>query len=685
MFARPINNILKKHFQTLFTAATEKAEKDFASNTESKLKDLDHFNQLKFLAEESDRLEELVEKNQYPFYTTNHSSEHWLLEQFASRTFVLGTDESEELSNCIYLGKCKRLVDERKWKLQEEVPPYTFAEFLSGKVDPYFAEFDRSYGVNKEDYYQIRIWQAQNLIKVISYESRMLIKKMQEHCKTLANPLAFLISEKEKIESSLQEAKGDAEKIKAVLAELYIFSKEDLPEYDNEMIVECFDFYLSEKIHWKYAFPFYLDPLLEKINQKTNTVFSRETTIFFTINKIEEWIETVIAGQPLQQKIIETEWEKLFKQLKKSAEKQAEELKEELNVFVENPNLSKEEVKDYLNDKFEIYSNKFNEFESKNFFITLGLEEENILQGEILKKVFMTESFFGNRIEEETKNITEAIIIRDMLWEIVHTYMYIFDTHKMDLPVLNAGQLEIMDLMNQMVLDKELHDEMREGMDDFFRYLDYSLPIELHFHNHKKKLAKLFHKSLGRLQGHLDEAEPTKKILYLQSRLKELRHREVQVQELIKSKDFSIREFQYDKLFKDFLEIEADFIRETKDIILPPALPEGKINLVLTETNHTFDTLLSEPKATFILKMLEDLGITVNGAPKLGGRKKGALRGVVEAALEKNILPPRSIHSHCVLIANKIGLELKAKLADSHNSGEMRKKAVRYISEKYNP
>lgn len=98
------------------------------------------------------------------------------------------------------------------------------------------------------------------------------------------------------------------------------------------------------------------------------------------------------------------------------------------------------------------------------------------------------------------------------------------------------------------------------------------------------------------------------------------------------------------------------------------------------KTQETFDNL---PHATFILKMLEDLSVTVNGKPELGERKKSALRGIVEASIEQGILPNQNIHSLCQLIGAKIGLPIKAKLAESFTSKEMKKTALRYISENF--
>ncbi len=100
-----------------------------------------------------------------------------------------------------------------------------------------------------------------------------------------------------------------------------------------------------------------------------------------------------------------------------------------------------------------------------------------------------------------------------------------------------------------------------------------------------------------------------------------------------------------------------------------------------TKAEKNFDNLLIKNKAAFIMNMLEEMSITVNGKSQLGPRKKGALRGIVEALKEKNILPQLSINCLCALVADKIGLELKSKLDFSETSNAFRKKAIRYIAE----
>jgi hypothetical protein len=86
---------------------------------------------------------------------------------------------------------------------------------------------------------------------------------------------------------------------------------------------------------------------------------------------------------------------------------------------------------------------------------------------------------------------------------------------------------------------------------------------------------------------------------------------------------------------------------------------------------------------TFVLKLLEDLSITTNGTYNLSERKKGAIRGIVIALREENILPNQSIEILSNTIAAKIGLIINSKLDSSTISDTFEKKARVYIKEHY--
>lgn len=680
MAVKPLNNSLKKGFENIFQKATEQAINDFQGNIETKLKNQDHYNSLKLLIEESKRLDELIDNHPHPYYIENHSSEDWLLTQFASRTILLNVDESKELSEAVYLGKYRALISEKKWPMKEEIPAYNYQDFINGKECQYFLSFENYYNISEEDYYKIRDWQSANLIKIVGYEYRMLITKIQAHCKTLSNPLEFIIAEKEKLENELDKTPDDPTLLKKALAKLFIFNGVDVNKFNPELLIRNFKPYKSGEIDWKCITPANIEVPLKKLQKKPKNIFSSEATLFYTINKITDWLDSVIKGKPIQELVTDADWQAILEKAQNNALLQVEQLTTEIDDHVYQADLSNDEIKEYLIEHLETYRRKFNAFEEKYFFHILREEKKHLLE-----RMFITNSFLSNDMERQIQAVIESTIIYEVSWYVVQTYCAIFDTHKMDYYTKDDGYIQIMSLMNQMVIEKDLYIEMRESMDDFMKHFhSYFLPIEIHFQNQRVKFTELFDKSLDRLQENLDEADPTNKIIYLQSRLKELRHSENRMKRYRHESWFDKREFKYAKLFKEFLQIEADFIKETRDIELPLLLTKTQ-SLPLNDTlPQNFESLLSEEKATFILKMLEDLSITLNGKAQLSERRKGVLRGVVEALKENDILPNLSLELLNKIVADKIGLTLKSKIDWSKTSDLYLAKGKKYISANYN-
>jgi hypothetical protein len=681
MITKPINSVLKTKFKQIHNAASARANDEYKL-FESKLGNLNnHFDRFKLLYDETRRLDKLIEDHSHQYYVQNHSSEEWLLDQFAGRSFLLNVDEADELEEAIYLGAYDYSVSQKYWELKKEIPKYSYNDFLNGKICNYFDTFERAYNIEEEDYYTIRQWQSDKLVSIVDYEYRMLIRKVQQHCKTLQDPLKFILAEKEKVEA-IDKLPADADVLKMHLSKLYILEELDVSTLNNKLLIKNFLFYKDDRLTWQGVYPLFIQPLLDKVEAKCTKPFGSETTLFFVINKVADWYELVLNGQSVQQQVTANDWDKLFEQLLTEVKAKTAEAIERIEDYAYNEELTKEDVKNYLIDKFEGYRHKFNSFKKKYLF---GVVDEE--KRETLRRMFITNSFFGNDLQEQYDAIKEAMIIHDVSWDIEGIYGNIFDTHKMDYPERAGSHIEIMSLLNQMVIDKDLYVEERKIMDDFMEHFhSFRLPIEMHFQNHREEMSELFRKALNRLEGHLDDAEPTNKVLYLQSRLKELRQRELRYKQIKHELDDDDDELRYSTLFKEFLEIEADFIKNTKDIDALPALTYSpKKQLLSTSTTATtFNETFPGEKGQFVMQLLEDLSITVDGMAQLAPKKVGAIRGVVEALRESHIAPQLNLNALCCMMAEKIGTQIKSgKIDASQTSEDFLKQAKQYISTNY--
>ena len=141
-------------------------------------------------------------------------------------------------------------------------------------------------------------------------------------------------------------------------------------------------------------------------------------------------------------------------------------------------------------------------------------------------------------------------------------------------------------------------------------------------------------------------------------------------------------DFKYSNLLKQFLEVEAEFLKETV-IINNFALPQATQPRLIENKSETLNDIIEASKLDYIIKMLEDLSITNNGKSILSERRKWAIRGIVESLKENSILPNINLDKLCKLIAAKIQLELNSKLDFSTTSNDYYKKANEYI--KSNP
>ncbi len=136
-------------------------------------------------------------------------------------------------------------------------------------------------------------------------------------------------------------------------------------------------------------------------------------------------------------------------------------------------------------------------------------------------------------------------------------------------------------------------------------------------------------------------------------------------------------EKEYIKTIKSWLKNEKDFINEIKEDIA--TLPES-----VKKLKQDFNSIIKEGKnRKYVLQLLEDLSITLNGKSTLTDRKKGALRGVIEALRESKIIPNIGLATLCNIVANEIQLKLKSELDASNTSEDYKKDALAYI--KNNP
>lgn len=678
MFNKPINTILKAQFETIHSEAIQTAEQDFKTNVLNKIENLEHFDEFKFLISKENRIKALIDKNKHPYYVKNHSSKDWLLSQFSSRHFLLNVDEFAELKEAIYLGKINYLIHKRVSDSRKQIPKFTYNDFLSGKECKYLITYDNQYNIEKEDYYKMVTWQSDRLIKVVSYEVELLVKNHQEYCSKINEPLEFINKQIQILEEELTKSLNDAKEIKKTLTKLFAFKGFDIDNFNDELLLYNYPSFFNDRIEFRRLNPSTVGKVLTKLSSKPKTLFSNEYMVFYTLDMFLSWLKDIVKGKSIQEPFKYPVWEDLLKQNIAEAEKELQPIINEIQDVVFDSAKSKKEIRKYLRNEFEKQIDKYNTIDNKQIFYLLRDENRNPLISD-----FKINALFNNEEAEYLKNLKEAYILQNISWHISLTFNEFFDSKTIYFKKDTTSHLMILSLTNDMVLDKELSIELDKAMDSFFKEMhSTSLPLDMHFYNHREKYSRIFEKSISRLQDVLDNAEPNNKVLYIQSRLKELRHRELKFRNLLgRKKDLKDKEDKYPNLFKEFLSIEAEFIKETVQIFPVTLLPNQTDPLLLEKETDSFKTFVNQEKQDYVLKILEDLAITKDGAYNLGDRSKGTVRGVIEALREEHIIPKLSLKRLSDIIANQINLELKSKLDWSNTSDDYHKKAKQYIKD----
>lgn len=110
-----------------------------------------------------------------------------------------------------------------------------------------------------------------------------------------------------------------------------------------------------------------------------------------------------------------------------------------------------------------------------------------------------------------------------------------------------------------------------------------------------------------------------------------------------------------------------------------PADDKNKNSAGTKNTQPSFENSISEENQKFILQLMAELSITKNGNCNVSARKKSSIRGLVVALKDAGKLPNLAIHDLCLIIGDKIGLEIKSKLEHTFEAKEMQKKVKNHL------
>jgi len=674
MFAKPIDSSIRSEVVNKLKAAQKKADSYYNDNITSKINGLDLFEVLKIIDHEFKQIKRIIKKSKYPFYIENCTSLDWLVSQFASRFYLLNIDESSELKKALFIGIYRNKLRTKRNELLESSPVYTYEKFVNGEINSFFQHYPQYRNLSEEDFYKIIKWQSENVIAIISYESSMLIKKIQQHCLVIEDPFYFIMHQKAIIDNLFNYTGNDPHDIKILLSQLYIFKDFNLVEFNNNSLFENYKLFINNEFQWNKADYNSIKKISDTMQKRPSKLFSNEFLVFHTIDKISYWLDGLVNESQIQNQYTLPNYNKELEKVRHEADKQIENLSDAMYDYINNEQHSDENIKKHLLNLYDSNRVKYNKIKEKGILHMLADDRQHVLIN-----YFTTNAFFRNNIEETADNLKELIIVREVAWDILVAHDNYFDNK--NIYTLDNGFSEINLLINKMVLNKKLYKAGKKAQRNFFsNYNKYSLPIDYHFQNVHEELKNVFVIALKNLQKVLDNAEPSKKVIYLQSRIKEIRQSELLFKHYEVDHDFKYTVNKYSNLFKEFLTIEADFLKETINM---PIIAIDNNRPKILEVKPSFEAVLNKKNQKFIMALLEDLALTKDGIANISQRKKGAIRGIVEALKENNILPNKSLDILCKIIGDKIGLQINSKLDFTNVSEEYKKKADNYITTNY--
>lgn len=670
MEAKHINDILEEKVSQIFVKAGEEANSEFALLIGDKLPKLELIDQFRLLLKEYKKICELEQASEHPYYIHNHAILQNLLNQFSSRAFLLNVDESAILHESIKIGRIKSEIEAKIDLTARSIPRYSFEDFLNGMPNPYLFELSISKFLDELELHKIMKWQEESFIEVIDQEAITIIKKIQTKCNSIIDPETFLRNELKNLYISRDEDFKTGEEIKKWLSSLFIVKNQKVDNWDDDVLIYSYNNFKARKCGHRYLMPSSKPKYKGRRNAEVQLSVPEEIAIFGVIVKIMDWLELVLRKGNWEDEYKIIDWRgamtKSLAEAKRRIELSIKELESAISFL---PDIKKEQ---FIFEQFNHYRRIFNEFQCKRYF-----EFWTGVAPDAYYRKYTAYGYYEGDPLKQIKFIEEALFIQGMARFVNGKFVDAAQDHMDDYIKMEELLNEIPSILSHMVYSKEFYKcAMFYGNPFYDEYWFYGLPMEMMQFNYRDSLEYYLDSVINKLEKILKNAEQSKGVLYLHSRLKQMRLRNLDYRKYRFTEQRHKIRSKYSDKFKEYLEIEADFIMQTKDISPVHIVPKPTVK------TETFESVFPMDKGTLVLNLLEDLGLTVNGKSKISQRRKSAIRGVTQALLETNIAPPLSLEIINKAIATKIGLELPSKLNFTDLSEEYRRKALRAISGK---
>jgi len=559
-----IEKMVKEKFLTIYNAALEKASLAFEKEITASFDKLSSYDKIKYLNEKRAELKAQANTIQVTPYLKNATNEDWLLKLFASRFTILNVDDTTELDHAVYLGALKGKINEAYLNCRNEIPEYSFDAFIKGIDNPILFELNYTFHVNdSNDFFKIRHWQVEQLVKVISFETTNIINNILSQLKQFPEYRATLEKDVNLYDTTISTLTfTHADELIAQLKNFSFMKDYPFHAINKFSILEDHQQFQQGEPPWSKISPKSIDASRQRFKEIQHTPFSDTPFIFYTIYQTIKWMKAFLDGQEITDTFNYPNYIEIAKKTIADAEAEADKIVEAFEQKIDPETQSKQETERICRRELELLRHKFNRSEDtlKEYFSSLQKADNT-------PNIFQMNAFFFD-LDQHIHFLKEACKLRELIHYFIMSCRELGGNNRVEYPGLDDGSSisEIMYLAHNMVLDSDLHEKLSGILDEFMLYtMAYSMPMDIALQNVREAMHQLFIECIDRLLNYLEDADPASKVMYIQTRLKQLKQRELGFKQLVSSDENNMQP-KYTSLLREYLELEAEFIQETKDI-----------------------------------------------------------------------------------------------------------------------
>ena len=558
---------------------------------------------------EQEKLAFIIDSSEFPSYSLEDSELDSPLSLFENRFTILGVDDSEILYNGAYNGKKSNLLANMFDTLTQNKPEYTFEDFKNGLIEPYILNLEYTQKIKYSDIEIIREWQLQHFIEIVSIESSVLISRMFDECQQSSNACNLLKHNKDIFDSIINTEKfRSSDELISMLKELTFLKGYNFDDLNIKEIFLDFAKFKKQSINWNNITPKQYSTFESEILKKRPTAaFTKSPLIFYSIKKAINWIEKVLSEEAISVPHNYKDLQVVYKEtIQKAIQKSKVKIKEfESELFIYN--------KESLN-KSSTYMNslkglKYSCFVDK-FIYKYMVNEEDEKQAEYN---FILNSFLSDNIDHHVSELERAIVYcsqatyYDQKFNLYSAIENIPENYNFSISFFITGIL-----MYDISLDADLYRLYWSSFDETSELEHYSnLPHILVAEICDLYAADLFNKFINRLEFHFDKCQFSNKEIYIYSQLR--KNRKIEFRSKIQQNHNDDSKDIYSDLFKEFLLIELDFIKQTKDIKISteirPLIPLTKLTKDNSHLSFGFSRQDESKLISAIKKLCLDLDI----------------------------------------------------------------------------